>query len=62
MEQEIRIVLKPTKAGNGFKARMPNGDWVYASKKQFYDMINGRASACSFVPIASRRENDGAEW
>lgn len=67
-EQIPRVVVKFTKAGNGVKLRLPNGQWLYASKRQFFDMTNGRASACSFVPIDApnapsvESADDGSEW
>lgn len=53
--ETISAVVCPTKAGNGFKVRLPTGDWLYASKKDFFAMVNGQRKGCTFSPIDEPR-------
>ena len=66
MEKE-NIILKPTKAGKGFKIRLLGGNWVYASRKAVFDLVQGHRDAVSFtqmdetnVPVQS--VSYGGEW
>lgn len=53
-------VLKPTKTGNGYKIRLPNGSWLYASKGAVRDLVNGRRNGCTFQPIHGEAQNAAA--
>ena len=54
-DESTNVVVCPTKVGNGFKVRLPSGEWLYASKKSFFDMVHGRRKGCVFSPIDEPR-------